>query len=238
MLSKDQGIILHRFKFGENAVIAKIYTRQYGLLSFIFKGIFSAKSKLRTAHLTPLNIVELDFLNHPSRQIKKIKELNCKPILHSLHSVPEKTALSAFLLEILNRAITEELTNEGLYESIEKTIIEIENSDKPGIWLPHLFLLELLQHLGHGIEADSYEEGQYFHLLEGRFSYSTENEAFVLNKPCSAALATLIHTSSAEKNMRKELLGALIRFHHIHTIGNKPLQSLNIFSTIHSKNGA
>jgi DNA repair protein RecO (recombination protein O) len=238
MLTKDKGVVLHRFKFGENALIAKIYTRNAGQLSFIFKGVFSPKSKFKAAHLTPLNIVEIDFENHPSKQIKKIKELNCKPVLHSIHLVSEKIALSTFILEIVNRAISDELSNPALYESLEEVILEIENTPKPPPWLAHLFVLQLLHHLGHGIDSNSFEKGFTFNLLEGTFSSSNPHPSFSVNETCSAALAQLIQSHTSELSLRKELLSTLIRFLHIHCIGNKPLQSLSLFSMIHASKNA
>jgi len=233
MLVKSEGIILHRFKYAESSVICKIFTQEYGLQSFIFQGVSSNKGKIKAAHLTPLNIVELNFYHHPVKNLKRVKELNCSPILHSIHIEPRKRALAGFLQEIISRCISEEEINQDLFFLIKDTIQQIEHADKVQEWLPHLFIIRLCRILGHGIYADNYNEGDYFDLIEGDFT----NEAYPKNsmgKPASQQLALLLSERQAENTFRKELLQELIKFLQYHVIGNKPLQSLDIFSVVGS----
>ncbi|MCZ2131550.1 MAG: DNA repair protein RecO [Bacteroidia bacterium] len=231
MLVKTEGVILHRFKYGNSSVICKIFTRDYGLQSFLFQGISSNRGKIKSAHLTPLNLLQLDFYHHPVKNLKRAKELVCSPILHSLHTSPAKRALGGFIQEILSRCISEEEINAPLYDLVNETILKIENSDNTQDWLPHLFMIRLCRLLGHGIFADDYSTGKVFNIADGDFS-SVYDVTYCMSPDSSEQFALLLSNKQANFDYRKELLHNLVRFMQYHVIGAKPIQSLDIFGVV------
>lgn len=234
MLVKTQGFILHKLKYGDTSVICKIYTRDYGLQSFLFQGVSSNKGKVKSAHLIPLNLLEIDFYHHPVKNLKRVKELVCNPILHDFHTNPAKRALGAFLQEIISRCISEEEINTRLFDLVRDTILMIEDGDRIQEWLPHLFIIRLCRLLGHGIFADDYTNGAVFNIAEGDFSV-VYNTQYCLNVELSEQLALLLSEKQANILYRKELLNSLIQFMQYHIIGSKPLQSLEIYTVVMSK---
>ncbi|MCK9481123.1 MAG: DNA repair protein RecO [Bacteroidia bacterium] len=232
MLAKTEGFILHNVKYGDASVICKIFTRDFGLQSFIFQGIASGKGKKVTrAHLTPLNLLEIDFYHHPVKNLKRAKEVVCNPILHNLHTVPAKRALGGFIQEVLNRCIAEEEINAALYDLVKETILLIENEEKVPEWLPHLFIIRLCRMLGHGIYADDYAQGKVFSIAEGGFTALLHAKQ-CLHPDMSHQFAMLLRDKQASLTFRKELLQSLIQFLQYHVIGSKPIQSIEIFSMV------
>ena len=61
MIEKDSGIVLHTFKYGDTGVIARIYTKRFGLLSFIVPGLRKARAKMQYNHFQPLAQLEIVF---------------------------------------------------------------------------------------------------------------------------------------------------------------------------------
>ena len=60
MIESTKGICLHYYKYSENSVIAKIFTENFGLQSYVIKGVKNKKSKNKLNILQSLNIVQLE----------------------------------------------------------------------------------------------------------------------------------------------------------------------------------
>ena len=59
MIHKTGGIVLHRFKYSDSKVIAKIFTEEFGLQSYMFFGANSKRGRLQINLLQPLFPVDL-----------------------------------------------------------------------------------------------------------------------------------------------------------------------------------
>jgi DNA repair protein RecO (recombination protein O) len=233
MLVKSKGILLHRFKFGESALICKIFTQSHGLVAFIFQGVSAKSSKVKPAHLVPLNILELDFYYHPIKNIKKVKELSCMPVLHYVHLQESKRAFGSFVLEVINRCVREEEPNEELFTFLESIVLELEYKEGVAVWMPHLFLLDLSRILGNGIFATWANDAPFFNFIEGDF-VSIFDAKSCFDKSLSLALHHLLCAVEPELAFRKSLLFGLIRFAQYHYIGNAPLKSLAVYQQVGS----
>ncbi|MFT5925842.1 MAG: DNA repair protein RecO (recombination protein O), partial [Rubritalea sp.] len=61
MFVRTSAIVLSAIKYSESDLIARLYTRELGVQSFILKGIRkSRKGKLRTAFFQPLTQLEIE----------------------------------------------------------------------------------------------------------------------------------------------------------------------------------
>ena len=61
MLNKTSGIILYTTKYADTSLIAKIYTSDFGLQSYIINGVRSKKSKSKATLFQPLSLEILEF---------------------------------------------------------------------------------------------------------------------------------------------------------------------------------
>ena len=62
MTNVTEAIILSSIKYSETSVIMKCYSEEYGILSFIIKGIRSKKrTKFSLSSIEALSIVEIEF---------------------------------------------------------------------------------------------------------------------------------------------------------------------------------
>ncbi len=59
MIAKTQGVVFHQIKYSETSLIVKIYTRDFGLQSYLIKGARSKKSKFSPALLQHLSLLEI-----------------------------------------------------------------------------------------------------------------------------------------------------------------------------------
>jgi DNA repair protein RecO (recombination protein O) len=234
MLEKTEGILLKKVKFSESSNICKIFTRELGLLSFIIKGAGGKRSSIKQAHLIPLSLLELDIYNHPVKNLKRLRELRCFSPLHQIQMNPVKRNQGYFILEIFNRAISEDEPFPILFDFIKNTLIQLNDTDIHNEWFTHRYMIDLCQITGHGINASQFTDGSRFDLNSGRFEHSEQSHPQLLDETLSHQLASLVEDDSYTPpfSLRMRLFYALLDFLRIHLIGVKPVKSLSVLTAV------
>ena len=74
MLDKTEGIVLKTVKYSESSVIATIFTKKFGSLSFIVQGLRSTKNKQKGNLIQSGNILQLEIYLKEQRNLNRIKE--------------------------------------------------------------------------------------------------------------------------------------------------------------------
>ena len=73
MFVTTSAIVINRIKFKDNDLILKLYTKEYGLLTFISKkSINRCKNKLNS-FFQPLTILQISFLNNKKKEMLYFK---------------------------------------------------------------------------------------------------------------------------------------------------------------------
>ena len=97
MFNSTKGIVLRTYPFRENQCISKVFTREFGTLSFIVK-----KTKNQVILSQPLNVVELTFQNSKNKTLFFAKEVYiCLPYENILFN-NKKLTICIVLCEILS----------------------------------------------------------------------------------------------------------------------------------------
>lgn len=236
MLHHTRGIIFHQVKFSETSLIVKIYTEQFGLQSYILRGIRSKKSLIKPALLQPLTLVEMEVYHKDKNDIQHIKEIKVAFPFKSIPFDIRKSSVIMFLTEILNNVIREQESNSSLFDYIYDSLILFDSIVK-GLADFHLyFMMELTKHLGFYPKNNYKDENSVFDMQEGIFVHQTvASENFII-KPYSGYFARLI---GAEMNSiiinpthRSNLLGYMIRYYSVHLPGMREVKSHHILQTI------
>lgn len=102
MISKTSGIVLNYIKYGETSIICKIYTKKFGLQSYILNGIRNSKSK-NIGLFQPLNILDLVVYYKKNSGLQRIKESKLDYAYMSLHLNIRKISVCFFLSEFLSK---------------------------------------------------------------------------------------------------------------------------------------
>ena len=76
MTNVTEAIILSSIKYSETSVIMKCYSEEYGILSFIIKGIRSKKrTKFSLSSIEALSIVEIEFSKLKKGELSHLKNI-------------------------------------------------------------------------------------------------------------------------------------------------------------------
>ncbi len=238
MLLSSKGIVFHTLKYGDTSLIARIYTREAGLLSFLIKGARTQKGAIRPSHLMPLNLLEMVFTLRQNSSLQSLRELKCDPVLFELHVEPVKRSITLFISELLNRSIREEEKNTDLFDFLSGSL-QILDLQKSGLQLyPHYFCLQLTRYLGFFPDLD-YKEGDCLDLSEGCFvgtnavgphHLSPKESQWVfslLNKPFEESCRLSIPSIE-----RRNLLDGILRYYRLHFDHFRDLQSHEILREV------
>ena len=164
---KTKGVVLTQIKYGDTSLIVRIYTEQYGLQSYLLRGILkSGKGKLKAAYFLPLTQLDLTAV-HRGKGLERIVDVRRDKNYSSLHTDIAKSSLSLLLVETLQNALKEDFKDLDFYRFLVNAADWLDDNDRLGHF-NIVFLLGLSRFLG--IEPQkNYSEGSVFDLNEGVF---------------------------------------------------------------------
>lgn len=219
---KTRGIVLHTTKYSETSVIAKIYTEKLGLLSFIVKGVRTARAKAKASMLQPLTLLNLELQYRENKQLQFIKEFSRA---YSYQTIPFdvlKSTVALLLLEVITKAIREHEENLEMFDFIYESFCLLDKTEKLNPDFHLIFLMQFTRHLGFLPHNNHSVLSPYFELTEGVFVQSNEG-ANILPIAESELFNTLINATvfrirqlKIGKEERRLLLKSLIRYYQLH----------------------
>jgi len=236
MLQKTKAIVINSLRYADTSLIVKCYTEDYGMKSYLLKGILSKKKgNLRKAHFQQLTQLEIVAYHNNKGNLNSIKEAKISNFYQSLQTDVIKQGLVIFLSEILGSVLQEEEENTALYHYLETTLIWLDTKEKIANF--HLlFLLNLTKFLGFYPENNSQKD--YFDLQEGKFVDKPISNYFI-KAPQITYFKTLLGTNfDALPNMklsakqRRELLELLIQYIGLHLQTFKTPKSLIVLQNL------
>lgn len=232
-------LVLHTTAYAETSVIAKIFTRQLGVRSYILKGVRKGRGRTKQNLLQPLSYLDLVVYNNPKTSINYLKEITPhRGIPQSLASARadelSRHALRFFMTELLYKTLREEEPMPDLFDYVVDTLNP--QSALPPAQLPITFMLSLARHTG--IEPlDNYTPREpLFDLLSGRFQSAGAN---TLDSSSSLLLHHyLLSVNSgtpvpaAPLAQRTELINRLLEYFQMHLADFRNFKSHEILHTV------
>jgi DNA repair protein RecO (recombination protein O) len=222
MLFTTEGIVISYIKYGETSVIARIYTRDFGLRSYIQNGTRSLKGN-KVALFQPLSVIHLVVYHKENTEINRISEIRSGHPLISMRIERNKMVIAFFLSEIIAKAVKEAGPDEGLYYFLKESITTLESASGNFLNFHLTFLIRLSSYLGF---YPSTEE----HLFEFTPAHSfTEEEKTIVIK--------FIHAQYDEKidlrnTLRRKILNLLLHFYASHIEGWGTVNSVKILEEV------
>jgi DNA repair protein RecO (recombination protein O) len=219
MRQSIKGIYLNHFPYSETSAIIKVFTQDYGLQSFIAKGI--KKKKGASAVLQPFHLLEIDCSYNPNKSLNYAGLIKLQKPPASITMDLRKSMVAIFLTEILYKCIKEEESNTELYEYISTAISIFDESEFNANF--HLvFLMGLSRYFGFQPSLPEKSSQKYFSLKEGVFEFPKDIYDYHLSVELSESLRQLIGTKFAtilrlnySNFERKQLLGLMVNYYEM-----------------------
>lgn len=235
MLQKTEGIVINTIQYSDTSIIAKIFTVDHGLVSFMIRGIRGKKSNNKAVLFQPLSVLALDIYHQENKNLQSIKE--SKLIFHpvGIYGNIHKTSVVLFVAEVLQKVLKENYTNPALFDLLKQKIKEL--NDKPFDADFHLrLLLEISSELGFG-PFDNYSEMDcIFSIQEGKFVNDSLDHtgAYFMSRIDSEHFHFLLSGANInmDRDQRRSLLTEILKHFQFHNPGMSSIRSTAVLQEV------
>lgn len=115
MLHKTRAISLQSMPYRETSLIARFFTEEFGLQSFVVNGVRSAKTRISPGLFQAMTLVDLVQYHDNRKDLHRLSEIKPAILLNSVQIHPVKSALAIFVAEYLSRVLKDHLENRSFF---------------------------------------------------------------------------------------------------------------------------
>ena len=216
MKYKSRAIALSYLKQGESSIIAKIFTEEKGLQSFIVKGVRARKAKKKLGLFQPLQLLSINATHLPKNSLQYISEiaLEHNPINDGINM--KKNFITLFVAEVISKVLLETEKDKALFKYIWELKIDLNSLGKIDSNFPLIFLIRLAEYLGFSPSKEQIN-GIYFDMEIGQFTNNKKQLNYFVEKENSNYLKELLRNKDINipyKN-RNQILLHLIKYYKL-----------------------
>ena len=228
---ESRAIALLNHKYGEGAVIAKVFTEEYGLKSFSVKRNKSKKSKNKILLLDKMNLLTINAKNKSKKEIQYLNEIN---LAYAYQNTSLKNKLiRLFIAEVLSKALIDSERNINLFQFIWNTNTQIDNLENVNNNFCIIFLIQLSEFLGISPSTENIDL-PYFNLNSGNFTnIKNKNEEIIKGEIINYFKRLIIKENVIiPYQSRQELIKILFRYYSIHHINLSNIKSYEVVESL------
>jgi len=178
MKYKSRAIALSYLKQGESSIIAKIFTEEKGLQSFIVKGVRAKKAKKKLGLFQPLQLLSINATHLPKNSLQYISEIALEHSQITDGIDMKKNFLSIFVAEVISKVLLETEKDKALFKFIWELKIDLNSLEKINPNFPLIFLIRLSEYLGFSPSKEQIN-GVYFNMELGQFTNQQQLNYYV-----------------------------------------------------------
>ncbi len=238
---QTKGIVLKTIKYGETSQIAHIFTADFGLQTYMVKGLRSSKkSSAHAGVLQPSFVLDLVVCQHPQKNFQRIREMSPDPVFQNAHEDVIKNCIAIFAVELLTQLITENDVLPQLFDFCYLFLKHLaETEQKDCVLLPLYFTLHAARLSGYQINGAYSKATPFLNIAEGCYTSTAPATGPVVETDVARAFSLLNYTAdtglggiSISSGIRKSLLEYFLLFLAWHSPQFRPLKSLEVLRSI------
>jgi DNA repair protein RecO (recombination protein O) len=241
MVDKTGAIVLHQVKYTDTGIVVQVYTRKFGRIAFIIKGMRNKKAGKHNVHFQPLSMLDLIIYYKESRGMQVLKESSVSYPTADIRNNIKKSCIAIFLGEVLTSVLKEESPHEELFDYIKDSIVFFNESRDRYSNFHIAFMTGLSAFLGFEPGRRDDPENAFFDMLNGNFvplppahgSYASEEISDIISKFLTTSWDK-IDNIIISGSVRNEVLETLLRYYSLHLPGLKKINSLSILKEVFS----
>ena len=165
---KTRAIVLQSIKYGDSSLVVKMLTEEVGVQSFMVKGVFGKKSKMKAALFQNMTLLEI-VAEIGGGSLGFIKEISLAHYYKNNTVDFKKTTILIFISELLSKSIAESEPDTALFNYVYESMLWLDEVESSYADFPIIFAIRLSFYLGFFPNIDTYTEGSCFDLLDGNF---------------------------------------------------------------------
>ena len=216
MKYKSRAIALSYIKQGEGSIIARIFTEEKGLQSFIVKGVRAKNAKKKLGLFQPLQLLNINATYLSKNSLQYISEIALEHTQITDGIDMKKNFLSIFVAEVISKVLLETEKDKALFRFIWELKIDLNSLEKINPNFPLIFLIRLSEYLGFSPSKEEIN-GAYFNIELGGFTNNNQQLNYYIEKDNSTYLRELLENKDINipYQNRNEILLHLIQYYKL-----------------------
>ena len=216
MKYKSRAIALSYIKQGEGSIIARIFTEEKGLQSFIVKGVRAKNAKKKLGLFQPLQLLSINATYLPKNSLQYISEIALEHSQINNGIDMKKKFISIFVAEVISKVLLEREKDKALFKFIWELEIDLNSLEKINPNFPLIFLIRLSEYLGFSPSKEQIT-GVYFNMELGQFTNNQQQLDYYVEKENSIYLRELLENKDINipYQNRNQILLSLINYYKL-----------------------
>lgn len=238
MLEKTKAIVVKTTKYSETSVVLKAFTEEFGMRTYMVKGVRKRKSKTPMSLFQPLSLLEMVVYEKEGRDIQNIKEMKPHILFKSIPYEIFKSSMAVFLNEVILKSIGEEERNQEVFDFIYQSVLFLDEAEENYQNFHLWFMTHFTRFLGFKSSSNYSIQENIFDLQEGRFTSLMLPDSISIQPPLSQYFYQIQSDeqfgSGVGLNRRKrtDLLLKLQRYYQFHLPGFTELKSIGVLMEV------
>ena len=244
MITTTPGLVLRSIKYGETSLVTTVFTRTYGVQTYLVQGVRLANAKSRQSRaglLQPAQLLDLTVYHKPGKSLQWMKEFSAAYLYGSLQEEVVKNSVALFSVELIYRLLPEDAPQPELFDFVREYFEVLDRLPAANVAnFPLFFAIQCSRALGYEIGGRFSEQTPHLNLHEGGFtqeapviqSHVSDEDASALNDLLMAREFAEITRIEMNGAMRQRLLEWYIAFLQRHTEHMKPIRSLAVLQAV------
>ncbi len=222
MLFKTRGIVINYIRFRETSIIAKIYTEEFGLQTYIENGVRTSKGKNKIALFQPLTLLDMVVYHRDTGNIMRLSEIKCSEPLTDVPYNFIKSGIALFMSEVFNKSLKEESSNPPLFEFLHQSIRYLDQQTEHCENFPIQFMLNFSQYLGF---SPSEAREVFSQIEESQLLDSAKEDEATFDKLIQAPYYQYVPLTNSQ---RRRILEYVLLFYRLHVDNFGELRSIPV----------
>jgi len=230
----SKAIALSSLNYGDNSLISKVYSKEFGFISLISSARKNKKQGLKH-YFDPLNCIQLSFYYRANKDLHRLTEVSnaAKRIGNeSTIETIKKSSLRFFLAELLGKILTQTEKDDLLFEFLWKKSEELLTAEDIDSNFHLLFMWELCDILG--ISPVLSTEGEFFDHEEASFVIRRPRHKSFEGSEVKLLLMQLKEDGQLNQVQRQSLIRFFLRYFEFQFGGLGKLKTLDVLESVFS----
>jgi len=153
MILKTEGIVLKAFDLRETSRIAVFFTKEYGKVSGVLKGIRKDHKKFGSS-VDRFSVNDIVYYQYRNSDLHLISHCDLKAFFYPVRQDLKKSLAASYVLELVNLLVPPEEKNGDIYRLMIDFLSSLETAKDPGL-LVHFFQIKVLSCSGFKPHLDT-----------------------------------------------------------------------------------
>lgn len=235
MVEKFDGIVLRTTKYSDTLMIADIYTRSHGRLSFLVPVSSSGRGRVRRVLFQPLSMLSFTASYKKGKSLSRVSDVQPYMLYTTIQSDVVKSSIALYLSELLTYSLREEGGDETLFNFLDRSFTLFDNLESGYADFHLVFMVQLLRYMGIYPNLEGYDTHCYIDLLQGCAVREHPLHPDFLMPADAVQFVNLLRTGydsmhmlSLNRKLRGEYLAILTTYYRLHIPDFPYMKSMDV----------